>query len=231
MAGKGVSLVVDDEPPVGQLLADFFTPKGYEVICALGGLEGLSKLEKHRPDVILMDVRMPDMDGITVLRRIREVSPWVGVLMMSGNTDTDAAKETLQLGAFDYVLKPFDLDYLDRAVHKMLTAASTPGPESTAAAPEPSQHGLLYDLTVEIFKATRAMGSEAARTTLTPALEAAALTAVQKGVVGEKSEVIRALNHLRMLIRFARDLGDFSDSVHRHLEAQIVAARRSAGVG
>ena len=60
---------------------------------------------------------------------------------------------------------------------------------------------------------------------------AAALTAVQKGVVGEKSEVIRALNHLRMLIRFARDLGDFSDSVHRHLEAQIVVARRSAGVG
>ena len=138
MAGKGVILVVDDEPPVGQLLADFFTPKGYEVICALGGLEGLSKLEKHRPDVILLDVRMPDMDGITVLRRIREVNPWVGVLMMSGNTDTDAAKETLQLGAFDYVLKPFDLDDLDRAVHKMLTAASTPGLESTAAAPEPS---------------------------------------------------------------------------------------------
>jgi DNA-binding response OmpR family regulator len=235
MAGKGVILVVDDEPPVGQLLADFFTPKGDEVICALGGLEGLSELEKHRADVILLDVRMPDMDGITVLRRIREVNPWVGVFMMSGNTDTDAAKETLQLGAFDYVLKPFDFDYLDRAVHKMLTtsspAASTPGLESTAAAPEPSQHGLLYDLAIEVFKATRAMGSEGARTTLTPALEAAALAAVQKGVVGEKSEVIRALNHLRMLIRFARDLGDFSDSVHRHLEAQIVVARRSAGVG
>ena len=230
MAGKGIILVVDDEPPVGQLLADFFTPRGYEVVCALGGLEGLSKLEKHRPDVILLDVRMPDMDGITVLRRIREVDPGVGVLMMSGNTDTDAAKETLQLGAFDYVLKPFDFDYLDRAVHKMLTA-STPGLESAAAAPEPSQHGLLYDLAIEVFKATRAMGTEGARTTLTPALEAAALAAVQKGVVGEKSEVIRALNHLRMLIRFARDLGDFSDSVHRHLEAQIVVARRTAGVG
>ena len=231
MAGKGIILVVDDEPPVGQLLADFFTPRGYEVVCALGGLEGLSKLEKHRPDVILLDVRMPDMDGITVLRRIREVNPGVGVLMMSGNTDTDAAKETLQLGAFDYVLKPFDFDYLDRAVHKMLSAASTPGLESAAAAPEPSQHGLLYDLAIEVFKATRAMGTEGARTTLTPALEAAALAAVQKGVVGEKSEVIRALNHLRMLIRFARDLGDFSDSVHRHLEAQIVVARRTAGVG
>jgi DNA-binding response OmpR family regulator len=234
MAGKRKILVVDDEPPVGEVLSEFFTPKGYEVICALGGLEGLSKLEKFQPDVVLLDVRMPDMDGITVLRRIRDANTRVGVLMMSGNTDSEAAKETLQLGAFDYVLKPFDFDYLDRAVHKMLTAAApdaraVAGPHPSSAA-EPSQHGLLYDLAIEVFKATRAMGSEA-RTTLAPALETAALAAVQKGVSGEKAEVIRALNHLRMLIRFARDLGDFSDSVHRHLEAQIVTARRSVGLG
>ena len=234
MAGKGKILVVDDEPPVGEILSEFFTPKGYEVICALGGLEGLSKLEKFQPDVVLLDVRMPDMDGITVLRRIRDANTRVGVLMMSGNTDSEAAKETLQLGAFDYVLKPFDFDYLDRAVHKMLTAAAAPDARAVAGPPpsaaEPSQHGLLYDLAIEVFKATRAMGSEA-RTTLAPALETAALAAVQKGVSGEKAEVIRALNHLRMLIRFARDLGDFSDSVHRHLEAQIVTARRSVGLG
>lgn len=234
MAGKGKILVVDDEPPVGEVLSEFFTPKGYEVICALGGLEGLSKLEKFQPDVVLLDVRMPDMDGITVLRRIRDANTRVGVLMMSGNTDSEAAKETLQLGAFDYVLKPFDFDYLDRAVHKMLTAAAAPDARAVAGPPpsaaEPSQHGLLYDLAIEVFKATRAMGSEA-RTTLAPALETAALAAVQKGVSGEKAEVIRALNHLRMLIRFARDLGDFSDSVHRHLEAQIVTARRSVGLG
>ena len=235
MAAKGKILVVDDEPPVGEILSEFFTPKGYEVICALGGLEGLSKLEKFQPDVVLLDVRMPDMDGITVLRRIRDANSRVGVLMMSGNTDSEAAKETLQLGAFDYVLKPFDFDYLDRAVHKMLTAAGTPDSRSVtglhpAPAAEPSQHGLLYDLAIEVFKSTRAMGSEA-RITLAPALETAALAAVQKGVSGEKAEVIRALNHLRMLIRFARDLGDFSDSVHRHLEAQIVTARRSAGLG
>jgi len=233
MAGKGKILVVDDEPPVGEILSEFFTPKGYEVICALGGLEGLSKLEKFHPDVVLLDVRMPDMDGVTVLRRIRDANPRVGVLMMSGNADSEAAKETLQLGAFDYVLKPFDFDYLDRAVHKMLTAASPDAPVAglhPAPAAEPSQHGLLYDLAIEVFKATRAMGSEA-RTTLAPALESAALAAVQKGVSGEKAEVIRALNHLRMLIRFARDLGDFSDSVHRHLETQIVTARRSVGLG
>ena len=68
------------------------------------------------------------------------------------------------------------------------------------------------------------------RTSLGVALETAALGAVQKGVSGEKQEVIRSLNHLRMLVRFARDLDDISDTVHRHLEAQIVKARRSIGL-
>lgn len=234
MADKSKILVVDDEPNVGEILTEFFTSKGYDVICASGGLEGLSKAEEHRPDVILLDVRMPDLDGISVLRRIREVNPSVGILMMSGNTDTEAAKETLELGAFDYILKPFDFDYLDRAVHKMIAAATpdgaTPALESAAAAPEASQHGLLYDLALEVFKSTRSMTSQA-RASLGTALETAALGAVQKGVSGEKQEVIRSLNHLRMLLRFARDLDDLSDGVHRHLEAQIVKARRSIGLG
>jgi DNA-binding response OmpR family regulator len=234
MTDKSKILVVDDEPSVAEILTEFFTSKGYEVISASGGLEGLSKAEKHRPDVILLDVRMPDLDGITVLRRIREVNPCVGILMMSGNSDTEAAKESLQLGAFDYILKPFDFDYLDRAVHKMLTAAApadaVPGLQSAATAPEASPHGLLYDLALEVFKSTRTITSES-RASLGTALETAALGAVQKGVSGEKQEVIRSLNHLRMLVRFARDLGDISDGVHRHLEAQLVKARRSIGLG
>lgn len=233
MTDKSKILVVDDEPSVGEVLSEFFTPKGYEVICASGGIEGLSKAEKMEPDVILLDVRMPDLDGISVLRRIREVNPGVGVLMMSGNSDLEAAKETLQLGAYDYILKPFDFDYLDRAVHKMLNAptpdAAIPGLVSAAVKPEASPHGLLYDLALEIFKSTRAMTSEA-RGSLGAALETAALAAVQKAISGEKSEVIRVLNHLRMLVRFARDLDDISDGVHRHLEAQLVKARRSIGL-
>ena len=138
--------------------------------------------------------------------------------MMSGNTDTEAAKETLQLGAFDYILKPFDFDYLDRAVHKMLTAAAPTdavrGLEFSVTAPEASQHGLLYDLALEVFKVARTMTSES-RASLGTALESAALGAVQKGVSGEKQEVIRSLNHLRMLLRFARDLNDIPDDVHR----------------
>ena len=63
-------LVVDDEPSVHEILTEFFTSKGYEVISASGGLEGLSKTEKHRPDVILLDVRMPGIDGIEVANRL-----------------------------------------------------------------------------------------------------------------------------------------------------------------
>ena len=69
------------------------------------------------------------------------------------------------------------------------------------------------------------------RASLGTALESAALGAVQKGVSGEKQEVIRSLNHLRMLLRFARDLNDIPDDVHRDLEAKIVRARRSIGLG
>jgi DNA-binding response OmpR family regulator len=230
VAAPGRILVVDDDPGVGAVLSEFFTGKGFEVVTAQGGLEALSRLERDRPDAILLDVRMPDLDGIEVLRRVREANPWVGVLMMSANDDVVAARETLALGAFDYVLKPFDFPYLERAVHKMLTAAApAAGPEAAVQAPEPSPQGLLYDLALETFKATRALPA-VARASLGASLETAALAAVQKGVSGEKPEVVRALNHLRMLIRFARDLGDLSDEQHRHLEGYVVRARRSAGL-
>ena len=224
-------LVVDDEPEVGEILVEFFSAKGFEVVRAQGGLEGLSRLEKDKPDIVLLDVRMPDLDGVTVLRRMREANPWVGILMMSANEDSQLARETLQLGAFDYVLKPFDFEYLERAVHKML-AVTAPAPALGApvATPEPSPHGLLYDLALEVFRATRQL-SAPARASLGTALETAALAAVQKGVAGDKAEVVRALNHLRMLIRFGRDLGDFSDDLHRNLEAHVVRARRSVGLG
>jgi two-component system response regulator (stage 0 sporulation protein F) len=230
----GRILVVDDEAPVREVLAEYFATEGYAVESAGSGLEALTVIRGGRADLVLLDVRMPGLDGVQVLRRIRELNEHVPVIMVTANEDVGLAKETLKLGAFDYVAKPFDFDYLDRAVHKMLTAAApadaVPGLESAAPAPEASPHGLLYDLALEVFKSTRAMTSES-RASLGTALETAALGAVQKGVSGEKQEVIRSLNHLRMLVRFARDLDDISDGVHRHLEAQIVKARRSIGLG
>lgn len=225
-------LVVDDQPEVCSLLEEFFSARGYEVERALGGLEALAKIEKNPPAMVLLDVRMPDLDGIEVLRKIREAGPRPPVLMMSGNDDVTVAKRTIELGAVDYVLKPFDFDNIDRIVHKTLSESGA-GPESgepaPPALPEPSAHGLLYDLSLEIFQTTRQFRPEA-RGVLGTALENVALSVMQKGNSYEKQDLIKALFQLRMLTRFARDLGDLSDEQHRRLEAHLVRARRANGL-
>src|SRR5690242_1818987 len=68
-------LIVDDQPEVGAVLEDYFSGRGFEVIRAGGGLEALAKIEKDPPAMVLLDVRMPDLDGVEVLRKIREAGP------------------------------------------------------------------------------------------------------------------------------------------------------------
>ena len=223
-------LIVDDQPEVGAVLEEYFSGRGFAVVLAVGGLEALSKIEKDRPAMVLLDVRMPDLDGVEVLRKIREAGPTPPVLMMSGNDDLGVAQRTLALGAVDYVLKPFDFEHIDRVVHKTLSA---PEPAQAAAEPAstlppPSPHGLLYDLALEIFQATRQFRPEA-RGALGSALEGTALAIMQKGGASERPEMVKALYQLRMLIRFARDLGDLSDEQHRILEAHLVRVRRASG--
>ena len=123
---KGKILVVDDDVPVAEMLAEHLTELGYQVISAHGGIEALTKLDLEKPHVILLDVRMPEMDGVEVLRRIRSFDSKVGILMITGNDDVDLAKETIELGAYDYLLKPIDFDYLSRAVDKLMATAAAP---------------------------------------------------------------------------------------------------------
>ena len=153
--------------------------------------------------------------------------------MMSGNDDVSVAKRTIDLGAVDHVLKPFDFDHVDRVIHKTLSELQIAGAGTAepapVALPEASPQGLLYDLALEIFHATRRFPPEA-RGTLGTTLESVALSVMQKGNALDKPELIKALFHLRMLTRFARDLGDLSDEQHRRLEAHLVRARRANGL-
>lgn len=229
---RGKILVVDDDVNIVQVLADHLTEQGYQVATAHSGVEALAKLNFEKPHVILLDVRMPGMDGVEVLRRIRSFDDRVGILMISANDDLDLAKQTIEMGAYDYTLKPVDFAYLSRAVEKMMAqVAEAPAPTADELAPvaAPSAHGLLYDLALEIFRTTRAL-TPVARECLGRELEQAALLAVQRGVGGEKHEVIRALNQIRTLLRFAKDLGDISDAAHWALEAHVAKARRSVGL-
>jgi hypothetical protein len=155
--------------------------------------------------------------------------------MITGNDDLEVAREALSLGAFDHILKPIDFDYLARAVVKMLggTRSGTPGdggaPGASGSTPE-----LLYDLSLEIFRVARSLSRES-RESLGAALEQIALAFVQRGSTSEKAsergEILRSIAHLRTLLRFAKDLGDVDDETHRRLEARIVRARSSMGLG
>ncbi len=114
-------LVVDDEPDFVELLQEFLTAKGYEVISAENGEEALRKVKEERPHLILLDVRMPNMNGLEVLRRVREIDHEVGVIMVTAVSEEDTGRQALKLGAFDYITKPLDLKYLERSLWYKIT--------------------------------------------------------------------------------------------------------------
>jgi len=226
---RGKVLVIDDEPSIVDLFTEYLNGQGFDVISAGGGEEGLDRLRLYGPDIVLLDMRMPGLDGLETLRRIRKVNVRVPVLMVSGNDDIAAAKEAIALGAFDYTLKPVDFNYLGRALDKMLASAPSSEPGlAQAEVTAGSTHGLLYDLALEVFRTTRTL-SASARESIAPALESAALSLVQRGG-GDKAESVRALNVIRSLLRFAKDLGDITDETHRSLESHMAKARRSVGL-
>jgi CheY-like chemotaxis protein len=119
----GKVLVVDDEPEVRQVLLEFLSSRGYDVIPASRGAEAVAIVESDKPDVVLLDVSMPDMDGVETLRRLNAIAPDLAVIMVTANADIGVTSKLLALGAVDYVPKPFDLDYLDQAVSIQVTAA------------------------------------------------------------------------------------------------------------
>jgi len=233
MAGtRGTILIVDDEPAAIELLSDYLGGRRLAVWRAQNLDEALAELERERPDVVLISLRLGEGNGLEAVRRIREANVHVGLLVMAEPEDEDRAKEALALGAMDYLLKPIDFDYLTHAVEKALTASApavefAETPAAPAAALTPS--GLLYALALEVFRATRPFSSEA-RASVGGALEQAALTAMQRGVGGEKAEVIRALNQVRNLVRFAHDLGDLSSETAERLDEHMARARRSVGL-
>jgi DNA-binding NtrC family response regulator len=118
----GKILVVDDEREVRLVIQEFLAGKGYEVRVAGNGLEALAALETYTPDVVLLDMAMPEMDGLETLKRISGLYPTLPVIMVTVNADIETTSKVLQLGAADYVPKPFDLDYLDQAVSIQISA-------------------------------------------------------------------------------------------------------------
>lgn len=103
-------LVVDDEPGIRQALGQLLEYEGFEVRTASGGLEGIGEYEKFRPQLVFLDVKMAGLDGLEVLRRIRQVDGNALVVMISGHATIQTAVEATQLGAYDILEKPLDTD-------------------------------------------------------------------------------------------------------------------------
>ena len=111
--GKARILVVDDEVEVCRDLKEFLSLKEYDVQTALDGPTTLKKVEDFKPHIVLLDIIMPGMGGIDVLKKIRNVNPQIGIIMITAVTDEEIAKSTIKLGAYDYITKPVDLNHLE----------------------------------------------------------------------------------------------------------------------
>jgi len=109
-------LIVDDEPDFVELIREFVARSGYEPLLACNGPEALRKVREERPHIVLLDIRMSGMDGIEVLRKIREIDREVGVIMLTALNDSGVRRRSLRLGAFDYLVKPLDFKDLERVL-------------------------------------------------------------------------------------------------------------------
>ena len=113
-------LIVDDEQSYRQLLSLVFEGDGHTIRTAANGLEALSLLQAEPADVVISDVKMPDMDGIEMLRSIRETLPDLGIVFMTAFASVEAAREAFKLGADDFIQKPFDVEELKLIVKKTI---------------------------------------------------------------------------------------------------------------
>lgn len=105
-------LLVDDEEPFVQTLAKRLTLRRFDVHTATRAERAFSTLRDRRIDVVVLDVRMPDLDGIEATREIKKSYPLVEVILLTGHASMEASLEGMKIGAFDYLLKPVNLDEL-----------------------------------------------------------------------------------------------------------------------
>src|SRR3954447_23316333 len=119
MSTQPLVLVADDEPRITKLVSIALSEEGFRVVTASGGEDALAKAEEVRPDIVLLDIVMPDLDGIEVMRQLRERRPVPVILLTAKGSTADKAKG-LDLGADDYIAKPFHPDELAARVRAVI---------------------------------------------------------------------------------------------------------------
>ena len=103
-------LIVDDEPKICDMLSRFFTARGFRTVIATSGHQALEFFLQETPQYVLLDIRMPDLSGLEILKTIKAYFPEAKVIMVTAVESQETAVEAMQLGASDYITKPFELD-------------------------------------------------------------------------------------------------------------------------
>jgi DNA-binding NtrC family response regulator len=113
-------LVVDDELLIRDLLYDFFSSQGWDISIAENGVKALKILGGKKIDLILTDIKMPEMDGLALAAEVRQSHPEIPVVLMTGYPSVDTAVEALHAKVADYVIKPFNINQLFKLVETQL---------------------------------------------------------------------------------------------------------------
>ena len=113
-------LIVDDEPNVHYSFEKVFS-EDYTILPASSGEDAIKIITKESPDLVIMDIRMQGMDGLTALRRIKKIDPRLHVIVMTAHGTMETAVEAIRLGAYDYTLKPFDIDWMKTTISTALS--------------------------------------------------------------------------------------------------------------
>ena len=139
-------LIVDDDEVMQETLSDVFRKRGYEVIAAGSGSEAFSVIRRKIIDLILLDMRLPDIDGLEVLKKIKEFDTEILVIIMTAYSDVQTAVSAMKSGAYDYINKPFELEELKLLIEKGLETKSLINEVRRLRRQEkdPSQKGVIY---------------------------------------------------------------------------------------
>jgi len=109
-------LIIDDEKDIGLYFKKVLAPEGYTVYTALDGVEGLQIVKEKNPDIVLLDLKMPKMDGIEVLQKIKKIDKNLIVIVITAYGTMETARMAMKFGAFDYITKPVDLEYVKAVI-------------------------------------------------------------------------------------------------------------------
>jgi two-component system, NtrC family, response regulator AtoC len=126
---KGRILIIDDEKVILESIGMFLAEKGYEARTAVCMAEGLEEIDAFKPDAVILDIRLPDGNGLDLLKELKSRNHGAAVIMMTAFHDMDTTIRAIKLGATEYITKPIDVDELEKAVLRAMRATGTP-PES-----------------------------------------------------------------------------------------------------